>query len=179
MAPANARLSNSLTAIADDARAAKEAYDQAERDAVTHAQNAGRLLCEAKDQCPHGQWLPFLSRAGFSERKAQRLMKLHRGRLQSDTVSVLGGVSAALTFLGYRDNAMRWLDDAERCAIHLEETGAELDDEKSIGTTRSMEMALNNIEAMIHCFPAEPSTEFPIVGPAKSATIEVTTGETR
>lgn len=149
------RLTNSLTALADDVRRVGEAGDQAERDAIEHAMTAGRLLCEAKEQCGHGSWLPFLERAGIAERKAQRLMKLHRGRLQSDTVSDLGGVGPALTFLGHRDNAMRWLDEAERCAIHLDATGEELDDEDSIGTTRSMEMALTYIEAMLCCFPAE------------------------
>jgi len=66
----------------------------------------------------------------------------------------LGGVSPALTFLGLREDAMRWLDRAERCAIHFDETGEELDDEQSIGTARSIEMALCCIEAMICCFPA-------------------------
>lgn len=146
-------LSNSLTALADDLRTVAGAYEQAERDVVEHAMSAGRMLVEAKEACPHGTWLPFLQRAGLAERTAQRWMKLHRGRLQPDTVSLLGGVSAALTFLGYRDNAMRWFDEAERCAIHLQETGEELDDEKSIGTVRSMEMALNYIEAMVCCFP--------------------------
>lgn len=144
------RLSNSLTAIADDLRRANDAAEQAERDAVTHALEAGRLLCEAKEQCGHGHWLPFLTRAGVPERKAQRLMKLHRGRLQSDTVSLLGGVSPALTFLGLRDSAMRCLDEAERCAIRFETTD---DEDDRVACERSMEVALSYIDAMLACFP--------------------------
>lgn len=117
------RLSNSLTAIADDLRRANDAAVQAERDAIDHAIEAGRLLCEAKEQCQHGQWLPFLARSEVNERKAQRLMKLHRGRLNSDFVSYLGGITPALTFLRYRDHAMRFFDLAEQAAIRFEETG--------------------------------------------------------
>lgn len=149
------RLSNSLTAIADDLRRANDAAEQAERDAVTHALEAGRLLCEAKEQCQHGQWLPFLARSEVNERKAQRLMKLHRGRLQSDTVSELGGVSPALTFLSLRDNAMRCLKEAEKCAIRFEITD---DEEDRVGVVRSMELALGYIDAMLCCFPADSVT---------------------
>lgn len=144
------RLTNSLTAIADDLRRVKDACEQAERDAVTHALNAGRMLCEAKEQCGHGHWLPFLKRAGLSERTAQRWMKLHRGNLQSDTVSHLGGVAPALSFLGLRDNAMRCLDAAEQHAIQFDATG-----EGEVEVMKSMEVALSYIEAMICCFPAK------------------------
>lgn len=144
------RLTNSLTAIAEDLRRAKDACEQAERDAIDHAMNAGRMLCEAKEQCPHGQWLPFLKRADVSERKAQRWMRLHRGRLNSDTVSLLGGVTPALTFLGLRDKAMRCLDAAEKHAIEFETTG-----EENAELLRSMDVAISYIEAMACCFPAE------------------------
>lgn len=64
---------------------------------------AGRLLLQAKDECRHGEWLPFLKRAGVPERKAQRLMTLARSGLKSDTVSDLGGVKATLEFLTKRE----------------------------------------------------------------------------
>lgn len=118
-----APLSNSLTVLADDLHRVTEACQRAERDAVSHALNAGRMLCEAKGQCQHGAWLPFLKRAGVSERMAQRWMKLHRGRLGSDFVSDLGGVTAALTFLAHRDQAMQHLDECEAANIRFEATG--------------------------------------------------------
>lgn len=155
MEGADSRLTNSLTAAADDVRRVTAACEQAERDAVTHAMDAGRMLCEAKEQCAHGQWLPFLERAGVSERKAQRWMKLHRGRLTSDTVSLLGGVAPALTFLGLRDSAMRFLGEAERCAMRFENTD---DEEDRIGVVRSMEVALSYIDAMLCCFPDDSVT---------------------
>jgi hypothetical protein len=144
------RLTNSLTAIADDLRRANDAAEQAERDAVVHALEAGRLLCEAKEHCQHGHWLPFLARAGVPERKAQRLMKLHGGRLKPDFVSDLGGVAPALTFLRYRELTMGFLDDAERAAIRFEETGEGHGD-----LMRPIECAIDGFAAMIAMLPAE------------------------
>jgi hypothetical protein len=56
------------------------------------------LLIEAKADCRHGEWLPFLNRAGVPERKAQRLMTLARSEMKSDAVSDLGGIKPALEF---------------------------------------------------------------------------------
>ncbi len=59
----------------------------------------GRALLAAKDECRHGEWLPFLSRAGIGERMAQELMKIVRaidaGEIESATVADLG-IRAAL-----------------------------------------------------------------------------------
>lgn len=96
------RLSNRLTALAEDVKTEAEALAAAE-----HALNAGRMLCEAKDACRHGEWLPFLTRAGVHERSAQRWMKLHRSGLKNDMVSDLGGVVSALQFLKLRDHVGR------------------------------------------------------------------------
>lgn len=71
-------------------------------EAIEKALEAGRLLSEAKSQVEHGQWLPFLERAGVPERKAQRLMRLHAAGLDSDTVTDLGGQKAALEWLSLR-----------------------------------------------------------------------------
>lgn len=97
-------LSNSLAALAEDVKTEAEALATAERSASEHALNAGRLLGEAKEACRHGEWLPFLERAGVHERSAQRWMKLHRSRLKNDMVSDLGGVVPALQFLKLRDH---------------------------------------------------------------------------
>ena len=145
---ADDRLSNSLTVLAETVRSANSAREQAELEAIEQAQEVGRLLCEAKDHCQHGQWLPFLERAGLSERKAQRWMKLHRGRLQSDTVSLLGGVTPARTFLSFRDHATGFLDEAERTAIHFDETG-----EGRENLQKPIECALSAIDAMMAMFP--------------------------
>lgn len=100
-------LSNRLTALAEDVKTEVDALGLAERSAAEHALNAGRLLCEAKEACRHGEWLPFLKRAGVPERNAQRWMQLHRGGLKSDMVTDLGGVVSALQFLRLRDHVGR------------------------------------------------------------------------
>jgi hypothetical protein len=82
--------SNSLTVLADRIRDAIGASFAAEKTAIEKAIEAGHLLHEAKDVCQHGEWLPFLHRAGMPERKAQRYMKLARSGLKPDTVSDLG-----------------------------------------------------------------------------------------
>ncbi|AIA31465.1 DUF3102 domain-containing protein [Leptospirillum ferriphilum] len=46
--------------------------------ALSHAFEAGRLLMEAKEQIPHGEWIPFLKKTGIGERQSQRYMRLYR-----------------------------------------------------------------------------------------------------
>jgi len=92
--------SNRLPMLAAEVKDKFAASATAERSAIDLALAAGAALCEAKDICKHGEWLPFLDAAGVQERKAQRYMKLARSGLKSDTVSDLGGIKAAL----------RWLD---------------------------------------------------------------------
>ncbi len=94
--------SNSLSATAEVVRQLVAAADMLELEAIENRLEAGRLLVIAKDGCGHGNWLPFLSRAGVNERQAQRLMQLARSGLKSDTVSDLGGIKAALQFLSER-----------------------------------------------------------------------------
>jgi hypothetical protein len=99
----NTLLSNSLTVMADQIKDAIIASATAEKTAIEKALEAGHLLCEAKAVCQHGNWLPFLHRAGMPERKAQRYMKLAKSGLKSDTVSDLGGIKASMRWLeGFR-----------------------------------------------------------------------------
>ncbi|TPJ46839.1 DUF3102 domain-containing protein [Mesorhizobium sp. B2-7-1] len=91
-------LSNSLADLAEQVRQAASESDTAERTSVSRALDAGQMLVEAKASCEHGQWLPFLDRAGIHERRARRLMQIARSGLNSDIVSDLGGIGAALAF---------------------------------------------------------------------------------
>ncbi|RWA93635.1 MAG: hypothetical protein EOQ31_00615 [Mesorhizobium sp.] len=91
-------LSNSLADLAEQVRQAAAESDTAERTSVSRALDAGQMLVTAKVACEHGQWLPFLSRANIHERRARRLMQLARSGLNSDIVSDLGGIGAALAF---------------------------------------------------------------------------------
>jgi hypothetical protein len=90
------RLSNSLTDLADRINIAAQESALAEVTSAAKAIEAGTLLIEAKQLCRHGEWLPFLERAGTPERKAQRYMRLARTGLNPTAVSDLGGIKAAL-----------------------------------------------------------------------------------
>jgi Protein of unknown function (DUF3102) len=95
-----ARLTNSLTVLAAEVKEKLALSATAERTAIEAVLAAGAALCEAKDACKHGEWLPFLDAAGVPERIAQRYMRLARSGLKSDTVSDLGGIKAALRWCG-------------------------------------------------------------------------------
>lgn len=91
--------SNRLSVLAAEVKDKFALSATAERSAIDLALAAGATLCEAKDICKHGEWLPFLDAACVQERTAQRYMKLARSGLKSDTVSDLGGIKAALRWL--------------------------------------------------------------------------------
>ncbi len=91
--------SNHLTDLSARIRQARARAKAASQEAAEQYLEAGRLLIEAKSECPHGDWLPFLANCEVPERQAQRLMQLARSGLKPDTVSDLGGVKAALEHL--------------------------------------------------------------------------------
>ena len=63
----------------------------------------GRRLIEAKQQIPRGEWQRWLAeKVKFSERSAQRFMKIAEGYKDADTVSVLG-TRKALALLAFED----------------------------------------------------------------------------
>ncbi len=69
----------SLTDLAARIQAAHEAATTTMRQGCEHAIKAGRLLIEAKNQVPHGQWLRWLQKhCQVSERMAQYYMTLAR-----------------------------------------------------------------------------------------------------
>ncbi len=60
----------------------------------------GGLLCEAKKQVGHGEWLPWLSREfSLSERSSQRYMKVYKLAVKYDTVADLNISPSALYML--------------------------------------------------------------------------------
>lgn len=93
--------SSRLADLAERIREASAAMNASAIAAAEKAIESGRLLIEAKAECRHGEWLPFLERAGVAERQAQRLMQLGRSGLKPDTVSDLG-IKAALALAGRR-----------------------------------------------------------------------------
>ena len=95
----NIHTSNRLTDLSERIRQASDRAKGASLEAAEQYLEAGRLLIEARAECPHGDWLHFLKMTGVHERQARRLMQLARSGLTSDTVSDLGGVKAALEHL--------------------------------------------------------------------------------
>lgn len=94
--------SNSLSVSAESVRELIAESDTLAAQSIEKALEAGHLLLTAKAECKHGQWLPFLKRAGVGERKAQRLMKLSASGLNPSAVSGFGGIRGALEFLSRR-----------------------------------------------------------------------------
>lgn len=77
------------------ARRANEAHDAAEaagRTSLEQARAAGEALLRAKEQLPHGRWLPWLAQhVAFSERTAQDYMRLARQPRSAVTADSLAG----------------------------------------------------------------------------------------
>lgn len=70
-------IKSDLIALATEIRAHHVAAVSAAIDAVGHAREAGKLLINAKDQLPHGAWLPWLTENfEMSERTARGYMQL-------------------------------------------------------------------------------------------------------
>lgn len=130
--------------------------------AVRRAHRAGELLLQAKQQCAHGQWLPWLKEhcPDISRRSAQAYMRLARHFLNSpESAGTLENLTLreALTQLSEKRNGRVFGDSGESfletCLRHLDESAAlewrcsalsseldgicaELDDPESLGPER-------------------------------------------
>jgi hypothetical protein len=94
-----ADLSNTLADLAERVKEANRASAAAQRQSIEKAFEAGFLLCVAKEQCEHGDWLSFLGRAVIHERQARRLMQVASSGLQIGHVSEIGGIRANLEYI--------------------------------------------------------------------------------
>jgi hypothetical protein len=71
------RATNALSELAERINAEHRQAETALRAGLQHAKNAGDLLIEAKKQCKHGEWLPWLKKnVRFSDRTAQAYMRV-------------------------------------------------------------------------------------------------------
>jgi len=57
--------------------------------------DCGSMLVEAKAECRHGEWLPFLRQAGIPERSAQRRMQVARSGMSAEDIVRKGGLKGA------------------------------------------------------------------------------------
>ena len=78
-------MSDTLSTLATRINAQHAAFAHKAKDAIGHAIKAGKLLNEAKDKVPHGEWLGGLRREcpDISERTASRYMLLASHRFQT------------------------------------------------------------------------------------------------
>ena len=92
-------LSNRLTDLAERAGEAFRRGQARTIEAAADYLETGRLLAEAKAECGHGQWLPFLARAGIPVRTAQRMTRLAASGLSAETLAAQG-IRATLAGMG-------------------------------------------------------------------------------
>ena len=83
-------LSNYLADLAERAGDAFRLGQSRTVEAATAYLDCGRLLAEAKAEAGHGQWLPFLERAGIAGRSASRMMKLAASGVDAATLAERG-----------------------------------------------------------------------------------------
>ncbi|WP_274626553.1 hypothetical protein [Arvimicrobium flavum] len=156
-------LSNSLADLAERVREANAGIVAAHRRTAEQALVAGRLLIEAKEACRHGEWLPFLDRAGIAERTARNYMTLADSGLEIGSAADLGSIRAALAFLSQwrlptfdqalfiydpereqgeqsvgRGIAYAWEDEQHRGHYHVGMIVGAGDEEQCIATRRPM-----------------------------------------
>lgn len=72
----------------------------------------GRCLIEAKEQLPHGEWLPWLNeRVEFSERQARRFMQLYRECSNRPALADLGATKALALLALPADERERFVEE--------------------------------------------------------------------
>ena len=93
----------------------------------------GRRLIEAKEQIPYGEWQKWLAeKVAFSERSAQRFMRIAQGYSNADSLSGLGATKALQLLAFEEDEREEFM--AEKHEVNGEEktvqemTSAELDE---------------------------------------------------
>ena len=80
-------LSNRLADLAERAGDAWRRGHARTVEAAAAYLESGALLVEAKGECGHGGWLPFLERAGIPARTATRMMRLAESGMSAETIA--------------------------------------------------------------------------------------------
>ena len=117
----SAPLSNFLADLAERAGAAFRTGQARSVETAAAWLDCGRLLAEAKAECKHGQWLPFLARADIPKRTAQRMIRLAASGVTAETLAA-HGVRAAMAALARPTKSVT--------VTHLQSPGAAPDHEK-------------------------------------------------
>jgi hypothetical protein len=96
--PAIIKPADALAELAGQINAEHQQAESALRTGLEHARRAGELLLQAKQQCRHGEWLPWLeANAHFTVRTAQGYMRVARRWLEIEAKA------KHVSHLSYRD----------------------------------------------------------------------------
>lgn len=103
----------------------------------------GRCLTEAKQTLPHGEWLPWLNeRVEFSERTAQKFMRLAREWSNPSTLADLGASKALMLLALPEPERDRFLEDhnvIDMSARQLEQAIKDRDEARKAAETAQAE----------------------------------------
>ena len=107
-------MDNRIPILNELAERAARAYGQS----LDNWVRAAYVLREAREVAEHGEWSQFLEHAGIPERTARNMLRIARAGLKTETVSVLGGIRAALDYLAVADRARKnWRDALSACEL--------------------------------------------------------------
>lgn len=149
------RLSNRLTDLAERAAGVHREYQSHREAAAACIVTFGRLLNEAKAECSHGEWEPFLVRAGIPERTARRAMRIAAAHLKSATVADLGVKETDRLIGMVKRCGLEVGEDSVRTAHFMEEMRA-----FAVDTVRKLAKAENGVQAReAWATWAEPATD--------------------
>lgn len=111
------------SAIKTELAAAESDYNNA----LAHAIKAGEYLSQAKDQCAHGTWLPWLAEHGWSRFTAAKYMRLAESNVPAQAHLQKATITSALLSGVERSDEIAQEAVAEKKAIAAEKA-AELKD---------------------------------------------------
>ena len=111
-------LSNRLADLAEQIASIHREYLEHREEAAARFVTFGRMLNEAKAECRHGEFLPFLERTGIPKRTAQRSMR----------IAAAGVKYAQLAHLGTHETDLRISIAKRRCLPVTDETIRDLPD---------------------------------------------------
>ena len=92
-------LSDSLAALADQARIEIRTYKRGSVESYAAYLRAGAILVKARAEAQHGEWEAVLERVGIEARTALNMMTLAEAGYTGETLHEAGGVNAALAAL--------------------------------------------------------------------------------
>lgn len=81
-------------------------FEAADRDRTEAFLVLGDRLRRHKRDLEHGQWLPYLARAGLAERTPQQAMALAGANLSPDQIRHLGGFAKAEALASWSDSRL-------------------------------------------------------------------------